>query len=104
MDKGWLNIFTVNKKSSPKAPDYRGTLTIDDDFLSQIASAPRDAEGRIELEFSGWNKVGPKAGNYISGSVQKPYKSAQQNGGGSGFSAQQKADNQPLIDDDIPWD
>lgn len=68
-EKGYGAIFNRTNKTNPKEPDATGTFSISPAMLTTMNNCNKTPDGWFVLEFSGWTKQGPKAGNFLSGSV-----------------------------------
>lgn len=56
---GSWNLFRNNKKTADNQPDYRGTITLEDNTV---------------LELSAWLKEGKNGNKFFSGTVREPYR------------------------------
>jgi uncharacterized protein (DUF736 family) len=59
------SLFFNQKKSSDKAPDFTGTLTIGEDLADLIRKSP----GSVQFRLAGWKKVTSTGNNWLSISV-----------------------------------
>ena len=59
------SLFFNQKKSSDKAPDFTGTLTIGEDLAALIRKSP----GSVQFRLAGWKKVTSTGNNWLSISV-----------------------------------
>jgi hypothetical protein len=66
-------LFVNNKKTSPKAPDYTGVLDITPEFLDVIKANMNGPEG-AKMQLSGWRKTSSAGKDFLSLSVQPPFK------------------------------
>lgn len=60
------------KKTNPKAPDYFGTLTVDEEMARYIVSKIKAGEELVKLDLSAWLRDSAN-GKFISISMGTPY-------------------------------
>jgi uncharacterized protein (DUF736 family) len=81
-------LFTNERKTSDKHPDYRGNLEIDRDLLKIMVEQAKAGE-KINMDLAGWKKTSKSGSTFLSLKADKPYK---------------KAEQKPApIDDEIPF-
>jgi hypothetical protein len=68
--RGSLNKST--KKTNPKAPDYFGSLTIDEELARYIVGKIKAGEDLVKLDMSAWLRESAN-GKFISISLGTPY-------------------------------
>ena len=78
------SFFANKTKTNPKAPDYRGTVTLDLGDYEVINNT-------IKVELAGWKQTSKSGLTYLQIKAQKPREQAQ---------AQPKSEE---LDDDIPF-
>ena len=80
-------LFKANNKTNDKAPDYSGSIDVDEDLMTLVQA------GHEKIQLSGWLKTSKSGKKYISIRVSAPYNKENKTvrrGGNSG-------------DDDIPF-
>jgi uncharacterized protein (DUF736 family) len=66
-------LFTNQRKTSDKHPDYRGNLEIGADLLKIMVEQHRAGE-KINMDISGWKKTSKSGTTFLSLKADKPYK------------------------------
>lgn len=102
-DKTTGIMFYNTKKSSPNAPDFSGRVEMDDDFLSALAAAPRDENGKVVLRLAGWRKTSAKSGNDFISLSAEPMREAQGGGGQRSSGREEPSRGKTFNDDEIPF-
>lgn len=59
-------------KNNDRAPDYYGTLKLDDECIHYLVQQVKAGNNIVNLEIAGWLKSGNK-GKFVSLSVSEPY-------------------------------
>lgn len=86
-----------NNKTNPKAPDYDGTLELDEELINYIYSKYKKNAEEIKLELSGWKRQAQKSGkSYLSLKPSIPYKER-------GSNSTKSASNNTDFEDEIPF-
>jgi hypothetical protein len=80
--RGTLNKST--KKTNPKAPDFYGSLTIDEELARYLVGKIKGGEELVKFDLSGWKKESEK-GSFISLSLSPPYVKTSDKPKSSGF-------------------
>ena len=70
----------VRDKRSPKAADYGGDFTLDNEVLDYVLRQAERGQP-VKLEISGWKRMGRNNTTFISVKIDTPYAERQQNGG-----------------------
>jgi len=66
-------LFTNQRKTSDKHPDYRGNLEISVDLLKILVDQHKGSE-KINMDLVGWKKVSKSGSSFLSLRAEKPYK------------------------------
>ena len=66
-------LFTNQRKTSDKHPDYRGNLEISVDLLKILVEQHKGSE-KINMDLVGWKKVSKSGSSFLSLRAEKPYK------------------------------
>jgi uncharacterized protein (DUF736 family) len=80
-------LFKSKNKVNDKAPDYSGSVDVDEDLVSLVQA------GHEKLQISGWLKTAKSGNKYISIRVSAPYNKENK--------TQRRGSNSS--DDDIPF-
>lgn len=89
------SLFFNQKKSSDKAPDFTGTLTIGEELAELLRRSP----GSVQFRLAGWKKVTSTGNNWLSISVST---SEPQNKGS--FNSNGYSKKRTVVNDDAPWE
>jgi uncharacterized protein (DUF736 family) len=80
-------LFKSKNKVNDKAPDYSGSVDVDDDLVALVQG------GHDKLQLAGWLKTSKTGNKYISISLSAPYNKGNKTARRGGNSS----------DDDIPF-
>ena len=70
-------LFTNQRKTSDKHPDYRGNLEISVDLLKILVEQHKGQE-KINMDLVGWKKTSKSGATFLSLKAEKPYKKEEQ--------------------------
>lgn len=70
-------LFTNQRKTSDKHPDYRGNLEISVDLLKIMVEQHKAGE-KINMDLVGWKKTSKSGTTFLSLKAEKPYKKEEQ--------------------------
>jgi uncharacterized protein (DUF736 family) len=80
-------LFTNQRKTNDKQPDYRGNLEISVDLLKLMVEQHRCGE-KINMDIAGWKKTSKSGTTFLSLKADKPYK---------------KEESSSPVSDDVPF-
>jgi len=80
-------LFTNQRKTNDKQPDYRGNLEISVDLLKLMVEQHKGGE-KINMDIAGWKKTSKSGTTFLSLKADKPYK---------------KEENSSVAVDDFPF-
>jgi uncharacterized protein (DUF736 family) len=66
-------LFTNQRKTTDKHPDYRGNLEISVDLLKLMVEQHK-AGDKINMDIAGWKKTSKSGTTFLSLKADKPYK------------------------------
>jgi uncharacterized protein (DUF736 family) len=66
-------LFTNDRKTNDKQPDYRGNLEISVDLLKLLVEQHKGQE-KINMDISGWKKTSKSGSTFLSLKAGPPYK------------------------------
>lgn len=89
------SLFFNQKKSSDKAPDFTGTLTIGEELADLLRKSP----GSVQFRLAGWKKVTSTGNNWLSISVSTSEPPQQRKPFSSNNYSKRNTSN-----DDAPWE
>lgn len=89
------SLFFNQKKSSDKAPDFTGTLTIGEELAELLRKSP----GSVQFRLAGWKKVTSTGNSWLSISVSNNEPPQQRKPFSSNNYSKRNTSN-----DDAPWE
>jgi uncharacterized protein (DUF736 family) len=72
-------LFTNQRKTTDKHPDYRGNLEISADLLKLMVEQHRGGD-KINMDIAGWKKTSKSGTTFLSLKADKPYKKEESSG------------------------
>lgn len=86
-------LFTNDRKTHEKSPDFQGDVTVEVGLLKELMS--QEENGFVKLRLSGWRKQSSRGG-FVSLKVSAPFQKNQEN-------KQAQQPNNNISDEDIPF-